>query len=385
MKQFFKWIMGTRVRKVTAIASAIAVALTLTTVSVASAHGFSQHRPNASSASKQWTDWKKHHRYSATKPGSGTGGSATPTPKPTPTATTTPTPTPTKTSTPSPTKSPTPTPTSTPTTPPTTAPTPTTGAWPDASNTGVPAGVTLTPTGGMTITKAGTVVSGMDINGDVVVRAANVTIENSKVHGRIDTSDSGAAPNTMIKRVEIIGPYNGAKDSGSPAVGYTGFTCDGCVVHGWGKGFGLVKDVTIKNSWVYDIVVYGDPANGGSHNEAILSLGGTNLTVTNNRLDAGDAPNVSASLALYSQMAAFNNVLVQGNLFDGGGYCVYAGLGGSYGASNTRFVDNTFGDKYDKKCGGYGPAIAYSTGNGNQWTGNVLESSGAVVGTPGRG
>lgn len=380
MKQFFKWIMGTRVRKITALASAIAVALTLTTVSVASAHSFSQHRATASSASKQWTDWKKHHRYSAPKP-----GSATPAPTPTVPPTATPTPTPTKTSTPAPTKSPNPTPTTTPTTPPTTDPNAGSGTWPDASNTGVPAGVALTPSGGMTITKSGTVVSGLDINGDVVVRASNVTIENSKVHGRIDTSDSGAAPNTMIKRVEIIGPYNGAKDSGSPAVGYTGFTCDGCVIHGWGKGFGLVRDVTIKNSWVYDIVVYGDPANGGSHNEAILSLGGTNLTVINNRLDAGDAPNVSASLALYSQMAAFNNVLVQGNLFDGGGYCVYAGLGGSYGASNTRFVDNTFGSKYDKKCGGYGPAIAYATGNGNQWTGNVLAATGATIATPGRG
>ena len=379
MKQFFKWIMGTRVRKVTAIASAIAVALTLTTVSVASAHSFSQHRTTASSASKQWSDWKKHHRYTAPKPGSST---STPTASPT----ATPTPTPTKTSTPAPTKSPDPTPTTTPTTPPTTTtPDASTGGFPDASNTGVPAGTVLTPSGGLTITKAGTVINGLDINGDVIVRAANVTIQNSKVHGRIDTSDNGAAPGTMIKRVEIIGPYNGAKDSGSPAVGYTGFTCDGCVVHGWGKGFGLVKDVTIKNSWVYDIIVYGDPANGGSHNEAILSLGGSNLVVTNNRLDAGDAPNVSASLALYSQMAAFNNVLVQGNLFDGGGYCVYAGLGGSYGASNTRFIDNTFGDKYDKKCGGYGPAIAYSTGNGNQWTGNVLESSGAAVATPGRG
>lgn len=379
MKQFFKWIMGTRVRKITALASAIAVALTLTTVSVASAHSFSQHRTTASAASKQWSDWKKQHRYTAPKPGSSTS-----TPTATPTAT--PSPTPTKTSTPAPTKSPDPTPTTTPTTPPTTTtPDASTGGFPDASNTGVPAGTVLTPSGGLTITKAGTVINGLDINGDVLVRAANVTIQNSKVHGRIDTSDNGAAPGTMIKRVEIIGPYNGAKDSGSPAVGYTGFTCDGCVVHGWGKGFGLVKDVTIKNSWVYDIIVYGDPANGGSHNEAILSLGGSNFVVTNNRLDAGDAPNVSASLALYSQMAAFNNVLVQGNLFDGGGYCVYAGLGGSYGASNTRFVDNTFGDKYDKKCGGYGPAIAYSTGNGNQWTGNVLESSGATVATPGRG
>jgi hypothetical protein len=212
-----------------------------------------------------------------------------------------------------------------------------------------------------------------------------VTIKNSRVTGRIDTGDQNAHPNTLIQRVEIIGPYNSAADGGFAAVGYTGFTCDGCNVRGWGKGFALVKDATVKNSWVHDITVHGDPANGGSHNEAIISLGGSNFTITNNRLDAGDEPNVSASLALYSQSAAFNNVLVQGNLFDGGGYCVYAGLAGSYGANNTRFIGNTFGTKYSPRCGWYGPAIAYDPGHGNAWTGNVMQTTGAAVSTPAHG
>lgn len=260
---------------------------------------------------------------------------------------------------------------------------PSTG-WPDASNTGVPVGTTLTPSPGLTITRAGTVISGLDIDGDVLIRAANVTVKNSRVTGRIDTGDANDYPGTVIQRVEIIGPYNSAADGGFPAVGYTGFTCDGCNVRGWGKGFGLVRDVVVKNSWVHDIVVNGDPANGGSHNEAILSLGGSNFTITNNRLDAGDEPNVSAALALYSQLEAYNNVLVQGNLFDGGGYCLYAGLGGSHGASNTKFINNTFGTKYSPRCGWYGAAIAYDPGNGNQWTGNVMQPGGAVP-TPGHG
>lgn len=270
-----------------------------------------------------------------------------------------------------------------PPTPPVTPPAPSTG-WPDASNTGVPAGTALTASPGLTITKAGTVISGLDINGDLVIRASNVTIKNSKVHGKIDNGDQNAYHNTLIQRVEVIGPYDGPSDNGVAAVGFTGFTCDGCNVRGWGKGFGMSADVTIKNSWVHDIVVFGDPANGGSHNEAILSLGGTNLTVLNNRLDAGDEPNVSASLALYSQWEAYNNVLVQGNLFDGGGYCLYAGLGGSYGASNTKFINNTFGTKYSPRCGWYGAAVAYDPGNGNQWVGNVMQSGGAVP-TPSRG
>ena len=210
-------------------------------------------------------------------------------------------------------------------------------------------------------------------------------IKNSRITGNINTGDSNGAPRTLIQRVELIGPYNSAADVGIAAVGYTGFTCDGCNVRGWGKGFALVEDAIVKNSWVHDIVVHGDPANGGSHNETILSLGGRNFQILNNRLDAGDAPNVSASLALYSQMDSFDNVLVQGNLFDGGGYCVYAGLAGSYGASNLRFVDNTFGTKYSARCGGYGPATAFPAGNGNVWSGNVMQSSLVRVPTPDHG
>lgn len=256
--------------------------------------------------------------------------------------------------------------------------------WPDASNTGVPAGTVLkTYTGPYNITTAGTVIDGYDIRGALTISAPDVTIKNSKVTGRIDTGDANRNPRTMIQRVEIIGPYDSASDGGYAAVGYTGFTCDGCKVRGWGKGFALSRDVVVKNSWVYDIMVHGDPANGGSHNETIISLGGSNFQILNNRLDAGDAGNVSASLALYSQMEAFDNVLVEGNLFDGGGYCLYAGLAGTHGASNTRIIDNTFGNKYAPRCGWYGPATAYGSGNGNAWSGNVLQSTGETVGAPG--
>jgi hypothetical protein len=260
------------------------------------------------------------------------------------------------------------------------------GAWPDASNTGVPAGVSVKPyTGSHNITTPGTVLDGYEFNGTVYIQAPNVTIKNSIVHGRIDTGDANRYGGTVIQRTEIIGPYNSAADGGYPAIGYTGFTADGVEVRGWGKGFGLVRDVTVKNSWVHDIVVHGDPANGGSHNETIISLGGSNFTIVNNRLDAGNAPNVSASIALYSQMEAISNVLVQDNLLDGGGYCMYAGLAGSHGSSDSKFLNNTFGNKYSDKCGSYGPAIAYDPNNGNQWSGNVLQSTGSLVGTPGRG
>jgi hypothetical protein len=230
----------------------------------------------------------------------------------------------------------------------------------------------------MTVTKAGTVLTNLDITGTVLVRAPNVTIKDSRITGRVDTGDAGQYPGTKIEHVEIIGPYAPATDGGYPGVGYSDYTCDFCNIHGWGKGFDMVENIVIANSWVHDIQVYGNPAKGGSHNEAILSTGGHNFTIVNNNLDSGNEPNVSASLALYSQQGPIEDVYATGNLFNGGGYCVYAGLAGTRGASNVRFTDNVFGSKYSSKCGGYGPATAFQSGSGDVWSGNVLQSGGTV-------
>src|SRR5262245_20063920 len=53
--------------------------------------------------------------------------------------------------------------------------------FPDATNTGVPAGVTLTSSGGLVINTPGVVIEGLDIRGTVTVSADNVTLKNCKI------------------------------------------------------------------------------------------------------------------------------------------------------------------------------------------------------------
>jgi hypothetical protein len=138
-------------------------------------------------------------------------------------------------------------------------------------------------------------------------------------------------------------------------------------------------NVTITNSWVHDLAVSGDPGNGGSHNEAIFTQGGSNFTITSNRLDAGSAPNYSASIALYGQQKPVENVLVQGNLLNGGGYCLYAGEDSGLAPINARYLGNTFGDSVYSACGKFGPVTAYAPGNGNVWSGNVFADGSTVT------
>ena len=97
--------------------------------------------------------------------------------------------------------------------------TPSTG-WPDSTNTGVPAGTTLTPSGDLVITQAGAVISGLDIHGTVYINADNVTIKNCKITSPsfyiVQTADSNSG--TVIQDCEINGVGTGNDGiSASPA------------------------------------------------------------------------------------------------------------------------------------------------------------------------
>ncbi|MGL3107823.1 Ig-like domain-containing protein [Bradyrhizobium sp. BR 1432] len=75
--------------------------------------------------------------------------------------------------------------------------------FPDASTTGVRDGVTLKPSGDITITTAGAVVSGLDITGNVVIAAPNVTLVDCKVTGNVSLRSTGAVVEhcTVVEKI----------------------------------------------------------------------------------------------------------------------------------------------------------------------------------------
>ncbi len=266
------------------------------------------------------------------------------------------------------------------TTAPPQSPTGTSSTWPDATNTGVPAGTVLTPTGGMYITTDGTVVQNMEVTGCIVVRANNVTIKNTRVlqsgpcwGGAIDT-EYGPYSNILIQDVEVDGRN---QNSGAPLVGSGGYTCIRCNVHNGGQGFHLTNNVTVVDSWVHDLF-----GTGTTHNDAVLSNGGNNFVVRHNTLscDVGWPGNPSTgggctgAMNLFGDFGPVTNVIADGNLFNGGAYCVYAGTQSDKPypvASNVQFTNNLFGTVATPTCGKYGPYVDYQPGNGNVWSGNT--------------
>ncbi len=127
-------------------------------------------------------------------------------------------------------------------------PAPAAGARPGPGNTGVPAGTSLTPSGGLRITQPNTVVDAKDITGSVSIEASNVTIRNSTIHGS-PTDDYGVlvrSGSVTIVDSEISGFSNG--------IAGNGWTATRVDLHGLADdGVKLDDDVTLQDSWIHDM------------------------------------------------------------------------------------------------------------------------------------
>lgn len=258
------------------------------------------------------------------------------------------------------------------------------GDWPGPDSTGVPPGTRLTASGPLLVTKPYAVIEDLLIRGGVIVRAPGVVIRRCRiVGGVIDNGDDPSSNyGTLIEDVEIDG--TGLLDAARrPGIGYSGFRVVRVDIHHVGVGVNANGNNIVKDSWIHDLVVEGDPGSGGTHNEPILSNGGTNMTFVGNRLDAGTQPNMTGALVLLGDFAQIRDVLVQSNLLEGGGYSLYAGseLSKPYPyAADTRILQNVMSTRYSQVGGTWGPATAFRSGNGNEWSGNLLGSRTLLLG-----
>ena len=246
----------------------------------------------------------------------------------------------------------------------------------------MPAGVVLKSSGAITVTTPGTVIDGLLVNGGITVKAKNVTIRNTKVvMGNIDVGDNDANPmNTLIEDVELDGTGWSAATT-RPGIGYTGYTAHRVNIHGYKDGVNAISNVEVRDSWIHDMAISGN-ADTGSHNQAVLSNGGANLTFVHNRLDAGKEGNFTAALTLLGDFLQIKNVLVQDNLLNGGGYALYGGSTASKpypNADDVRIINNTFGTTVFPKSGYYGPVTDYRAETGSQFTGNVWQNTNTTI------
>ena len=258
---------------------------------------------------------------------------------------------------------------------------------PTATSVG-PTGTLTAYTGPTTISTNGAVIDSVTFNGSLVVNADNVTIRNSRILGA-----TGA--NYVIQQASghtgltITNSEVGAQAGQHPDRAIASFgsymTVDHSLVHGTQRGIQTGQYTTVTCSYSDDF-----DNSSGNHATGVMSLGGTNhVTLLNNAFGCGTGQ-CSAAMSVYPQTnfgGPNNDWLIQGNLFNGGSYCVYLGYSPSSGESpntNIRMIGNLFGTKYDPQCGIYGPVGSWYTaaqivGTGNVWSGNTFTNGTAIV------
>jgi hypothetical protein len=208
--------------------------------------------------------------------------------------------------------------------PPGESPTPP-GGRPDASNTGVPAGVTLTQVTAdpLRITQAGTVVSGREFLGKVEVAAPNVTIRNSRFRDDGWWQVHSQSTGLVIEDSEFIGtvPCHNSIGYGNFTVRRSEFTgCENAADVGDGN-------VVFADSWVHDLeteVAHPDSPFDSPHTDGIQGVD-LNVRITHNTIDpvAGGG---GTSAIIMNTNGAGRDVWIEDNYLDGRGtsYALYA-------------------------------------------------------------
>lgn len=247
---------------------------------------------------------------------------------------------------------------------------------PNSANTGVPAGLALTPVwGNITVTRAGTVLSGLDIHGFVKVRAANVTIKNSRIHGNgpgttntglVDTN-SPSARNVLIENCDLSHDTASVWVDGVVGHDYTVVRSD---VSNVVDGFGVMNpsnrnadlNVVIEDNYVHDLDYMGNDPNHSdhhTHNDGIQiqgtgsTYGKVQVRIAGNNLQALAGPASSLrspyypavtgqAIAVTPNVSPVHDVVITGNWLNGGAQSITMipgskGVGGGMVMLNNHF------------------------------------------------
>jgi hypothetical protein len=247
------------------------------------------------------------------------------------------------------------------------------GIRPDSTNTGVPAGTVLTRhTGDLVITKAGTVIDGLDVYGTISVRADNVVIKNTRVRGKVATANTPLISMNKGNRNLVVMDTEIAPDKPSPYLyGIMGwnFTLERVDIHHVIDSAHIYgPNVTIRHSYLHDNVHYvNDPNWGGkpSHDDGIQIQQGNNIRIIGNRIE--DAYNVTVMIT--QDQGRSSDIHLIGNWLDGASCNLNLAEKGRGPITGVVARDNTFGrDTRHTDCAMIAPSTSKIDATNNVYT-----------------
>jgi hypothetical protein len=205
------------------------------------------------------------------------------------------------------------------------------------------------------VSKDGTVLQDLEIHGSVLITGNNVTLRNVKIVNNAFWPLRIQGSGTVIEDSTVIaGDDSQAAITGS----FTGRRLD---LSGAGDGIKMSSNSTLVDSYIHDLASF-----AGAHNDGIEATNAVNIRIVHNTILNAESQTSALMLSEYGSKAD-TNVLVQGNLFAGGGYTIYGGSPDT--AQGHEVIDNVFSTRYFSKSGSYGP-VYYWRSTGNTWSNN---------------
>ncbi len=253
---------------------------------------------------------------------------------------------------------------------------------PNASNTGVPTGTKLTLyQGDMSVTKAGSVIEGLDIRGFINIRASNVTIRNCVIRGPVVAPTSGTHcmvqqfdrtnTNLLVEDCEMVAQSPNQWTVGIQGCNYTLRRCDISYVVDGADASGL-GNVLVDSCYIHD-GSYFTPSSTNSdnqtHNDGAQISNGNNIVYSNNTLTGYN----NSSFQVGQDQGPITNLKIMNNWVDGGAATINL-ANKSYPKVSVVVTGNKFGRSLPN---GY-QILAYGTDT-SHISGNVWEDNGLPV------
>jgi hypothetical protein len=198
-------------------------------------------------------------------------------------------------------------------------------AYPTAACTGVPAGTDLTNhNGNLVVATPGQVIDGRRITGTVDIRAHDVVIRNSEIHGNVFNDSTGTRYRFTIED-STVAPPNGCSRWGNGAIGVSDYKASRVRISGFPDGFRIAgSNVLIEDSFV--TLCSGNPDDHSDGIQAYGAAGGTNILIRHNTVDQRAVTNGAATAPIFvpndGERQGNQNITVSivDNLVAGGGY-----------------------------------------------------------------
>lgn len=265
--------------------------------------------------------------------------------------------------------------------------------YPDETNTGIPAGTTLTrvpaeATQGdgwswnetyqmIEVDSAGATLENLDVAGGIDVNASDVTIRHCRI------TLSGESWGIGLRHANDV-TVDGCEISSPSAAGPDRLLVAIKDVYGDTTGSQILRNdlshastaIQIANGLFQDNYIHDFGLNEGDHLNGVTVGGGdaTALLVKHNTIfnDHGQTDAIS----LFQDFGGESNKTIDDNLVAGGGYCIYGGAGATQ-TSNIRITNNRVSPLYFPAGGDYGWLAAWDeTGPGNVVSGNIWDDTG---------